>query len=155
MAWTDPKTWGSEVLTSADLNTHVRDNMNVLNPILIEPVLHGGGGDVDTDAYIDWIADIDMSIDQWKILADSDATSLELDIWVATLDSDFSGISSADSIVSSDSPIDISGHDSGYKADASLTGWTTSVTAPALVRFVVKSNSGVTQATFATKWSRD
>lgn len=30
MAWTDPKTWASETLTSSDMNTHVRDNLNYL-----------------------------------------------------------------------------------------------------------------------------
>lgn len=30
MAWTTPKTWSSEPLTSLDLNTHVRDNQNHL-----------------------------------------------------------------------------------------------------------------------------
>ena len=30
MAWTTPKTWSSEPLTSIDLNTYVRDNQNHL-----------------------------------------------------------------------------------------------------------------------------
>lgn len=30
MAWTQPKTWTSEPLTSGDLNTHLRDNMEAL-----------------------------------------------------------------------------------------------------------------------------
>lgn len=30
MAWTDPRTWTSEKLLSADLNPHVRDNLNFL-----------------------------------------------------------------------------------------------------------------------------
>ncbi len=30
MAWTNPKTWSSEPLTSLDLNTYVRDNQNHL-----------------------------------------------------------------------------------------------------------------------------
>lgn len=30
MAWTTPKTWTSEVLSSANLNTHLRDNLNYL-----------------------------------------------------------------------------------------------------------------------------
>ena len=30
MAWTSPKTWSSEPLTSLDLNTYVRDNQNFL-----------------------------------------------------------------------------------------------------------------------------
>ena len=30
MAWTSPKTWTAEVLTSADLNQYVRDNQNYL-----------------------------------------------------------------------------------------------------------------------------
>lgn len=155
MTWTNPKTWTSEVLTSADLNTYLRDNLNVVNPILIEPVFDGGGADVDTDTYIDWIADVDVTIDQWKLITDTDATSMELDIWVKALDSDFAGIVSSDSIVSSDAPISLSSDDGGYIFDTTLTNWSTSVTSPALVRFVIKSNTGVTKATFSTKWSRD
>jgi hypothetical protein len=30
MAWTQPKTWSSEPLTSSDLNTHLRDNLEIL-----------------------------------------------------------------------------------------------------------------------------
>lgn len=30
MAWTSPKTWTAEPLTSSDLNTHLRDNLNAL-----------------------------------------------------------------------------------------------------------------------------
>lgn len=30
MAWTNPKTWAAAVLTVADMNTHVRDNLNFL-----------------------------------------------------------------------------------------------------------------------------
>ena len=30
MAWTNPRTWGAEQLLSADLNPHVRDNLNYL-----------------------------------------------------------------------------------------------------------------------------
>lgn len=33
MAWTTPKTWTAEVLTSSDMNTHLRDNLDALkNP---------------------------------------------------------------------------------------------------------------------------
>jgi len=30
MGWTNPKTWAAAVLTFADMNTHVRDNLNFL-----------------------------------------------------------------------------------------------------------------------------
>lgn len=30
MAWTTPKTWGTEVLTSSDMNTYVSDNLTYL-----------------------------------------------------------------------------------------------------------------------------
>lgn len=30
MAWTNPKTWAATTLTSGDLNTHVRDNLDYL-----------------------------------------------------------------------------------------------------------------------------
>jgi len=34
MAWTNPKTWAAEVLTSADLNLYVRDNQNYLKTVV-------------------------------------------------------------------------------------------------------------------------
>lgn len=37
MAWTDPKTWTSEPLTSSDLNTQLRDNMEALK---LPPTAH-------------------------------------------------------------------------------------------------------------------
>lgn len=37
MAWTTPKTWASEPLTSIDLNTYVRDNQNYLQDRVDSP----------------------------------------------------------------------------------------------------------------------
>lgn len=34
MAWSTPKTWGTEVLTSADMNQYIRDNQNYLKDAL-------------------------------------------------------------------------------------------------------------------------
>jgi hypothetical protein len=37
MTWTTPKTWTTEPLTSLDMNTHIRDNLNALkNPPTVE-----------------------------------------------------------------------------------------------------------------------
>lgn len=33
MAWTQPKTWTNEPLVAADLNTHLRDNLNALKDL--------------------------------------------------------------------------------------------------------------------------
>lgn len=44
MAWTAPRTWVTgEVVTAALLNTHIRDNMNVLNPNSFT-YIHAPGG---------------------------------------------------------------------------------------------------------------
>lgn len=65
MAWTDPKTWTAEVLSSSDLNTHLRDNLNALkNP--------------PSDFYtFNDTADWSMSSTSW---ADIDATDLNVSI---------------------------------------------------------------------------
>ncbi|MDE2750252.1 MAG: hypothetical protein OXI34_14945 [Chloroflexota bacterium] len=45
MAWTTPKTWSSEPLTSIDLNTYVRDNQNHLKDRLdtsVSRIVSGG-----------------------------------------------------------------------------------------------------------------
>lgn len=34
MAWSTPKTWGTEVLTSSDMNKYIRDNQNYLKDAL-------------------------------------------------------------------------------------------------------------------------
>jgi hypothetical protein len=50
MAWTTPKDWAtSELVTAANMNTHVRDNLNYLNDTkmnkeLFVPTTHAGNG---------------------------------------------------------------------------------------------------------------
>lgn len=36
MSWTAPKSWTAVVVTVADLNTHIRDNLNVLKTAILD-----------------------------------------------------------------------------------------------------------------------
>jgi hypothetical protein len=48
MAWTQPKTWSSEPLTSSDLNTHLRDNLEELKDPPSEQYVLNQGTDYTT-----------------------------------------------------------------------------------------------------------
>ena len=67
MAWTTPKTWSSEPLTSTDLNTYVRDNQNYLK----------GRVDADAAQYERTSGDYTTSS---STLVDVDATNMSLTI---------------------------------------------------------------------------
>jgi hypothetical protein len=63
MAWTAPKTWTTEPLTSTDLNTHLRDNLNALK----EP---------PTDTHkVDQVGNYTNALSGWR---DVDATDFAL-----------------------------------------------------------------------------
>ncbi len=68
MAWTSPKTWTAEVLTSSDLNTHLRDNLNALK----EPP--------DNFYEVNNVSDLTFTTTSW---ADLDSTNLSLAITTA------------------------------------------------------------------------
>ena len=61
MAWTRPKTWSSEPLTSLDLNTYMRDNQNYLKDRLDNSVSRIISADSNfSTSSTDWV-DIDSS----------------------------------------------------------------------------------------------
>jgi len=74
MAWTTPKTWSvGEVLTAANMNLHLRDNLNFLKPEVARKTADQG---VSSTTYVDvtgfsfavaasevWIIQIDMDVD--------------------------------------------------------------------------------------------
>lgn len=57
MAWTNPKTWTSILVTVADMNTHVRDNLNALKA---PPADQWDGELTDTITSATW-ADVDAT----------------------------------------------------------------------------------------------
>ena len=66
MAWTNPKTWSSEPLTSADLNTYVRDNQEHLKDRLDNSAAKSVSGQSDISASSETFVDVDsarLSID--------------------------------------------------------------------------------------------
>ena len=66
MAWTNPKTWSSEPLTSADLNTYVRDNQEHIKDRLDNSAGKTVSGQSDISASSETFVDVDsarLSID--------------------------------------------------------------------------------------------
>lgn len=59
MAWTSPKTWSSEPLTSSDLNTYVRDNQDYLKDRLDNSVSKIIAGTTALSTSSDIFVDID------------------------------------------------------------------------------------------------
>lgn len=153
--WNDPRTWSvGEIVTAAQLNAQLRDNLTVLNPALIQPVFDGGGAAISTDAHLDFLADVDLTLDQWSIVADTDLGLLEFDIRTKPADTDFDGtFASSDSIVSTDDAILLDSD--GFNSSSALTGWSPSITSPRIVRFKVLRSARVQKATLAMKASRD
>ena len=54
MAWTTPKTWTSEPLTSEDMNTHLRDNLNAIKSPPTDVVNIDQGTDYSKNTYGAW-----------------------------------------------------------------------------------------------------
>lgn len=53
MGWTTPRTWVSgEVVTDTLLNTHLRDNLNALYPLICSQVLSGSQASFDTNTIL-------------------------------------------------------------------------------------------------------
>ncbi len=59
MAWTTPKTWSSEPLTSLDLNTYVRDNQNHLKDRLDNAASHSVSGAIILASTANEFVDVD------------------------------------------------------------------------------------------------
>lgn len=54
MAWTEPKTWTPEVLTSFDMNKHIRDNLNALrNPARATVIVNNTDFSTSSETFVD------------------------------------------------------------------------------------------------------
>ena len=81
MAWTTPRTWTTgELVTAAIMNTHVRDNQNVLNPAGVSFVIDGGGAAITTGSKLPWSVPWDCTIDRWDLVC-ANASDLALEIY--------------------------------------------------------------------------
>lgn len=70
MSWTTPRTWTvGEVLTAANLNTHLRDNLNQTAPALVTTK-----GDVVAATAANTLARIAVGTDGYALIADAAST---------------------------------------------------------------------------------
>lgn len=154
--WTTPKTWSTEVLTSADMNTYLRDNQTFVKEMAenasIGPIFDGGGADITTDSRYDFEIPGDATI-QW-ITMKADEEGWDSD---STITVDIRRERSSDGITSDSFDSDKTILDTDYvtlDTDTGLyekfsvdTDWTTSLYENDMVRFQVTACSGVQKCT--------
>lgn len=113
-----------------------------LYPEKVSFTFDGGGSAIVDDSVREWLVPWDCTITGWTGVADQTG-SIEIDLRVETYANYSASIpDSGDSIVAS-APIALSSAIKG--TDTTLTGWTTSLTAGSVVRFVVNSISTITR----------
>ena len=61
MAWTTPKTWSSEPLTSTDMNTYIRDNQNYLKDRMDNQAQHSADESSDYSSSSTTWVDVDAT----------------------------------------------------------------------------------------------
>ena len=155
MAWTAPKTWTTgEVVSAANMNAHLRDNLNALIGIGWNVVFDGGGAAITTDTYIDVRVPCKCDITSVSAFGDDTDGTITVDIY-KILSSDYGTAQplDSDSIVAS-APITLDTDSSGYSYDATLTGWTKGLVAGNLLRYYVEACATTTQCTIETDVNR-
>ncbi|MEO1169921.1 MAG: hypothetical protein AAFW97_14545 [Pseudomonadota bacterium] len=111
----------------------------------IVAVFDGGGAAIAADSQVDVPVGFDCTIEEVRILADQTG-SIVVDIWKDTY-ANFPP-TNADSITASAVPTISSGT---KDSDATLTGWTTSISAGDTLRFNVDSATTIERATISLK----
>ena len=53
------------------MNTHIRDNQNVINPTGVSFVLDGGGAEVLTGSQLLWPVPWNCTVDRWDVMCDA------------------------------------------------------------------------------------
>jgi len=114
----------------------------------IEFVIDGGGSAITTGVKGDLQIPFACTINSVTLLADT-STTIVVDLWKDTYANH--PPTDADSITASAVPTITA--DTKY-TDATLTGWTTSVTADDIIRFNVDSNDNATRATVIIDYTR-
>ena len=85
MAWTAPRTWTTgELVTAALLNTHVRDNLNVLNPTALTLTVDGGGAAITTGSKLHFSVPFGLAWDQWDIYTPGEPSSIQFHIYAVS-----------------------------------------------------------------------
>jgi len=81
MAWTIPRTWTTgELVTAAIMNTHIRDNQNVLNPAGVSFVIDGGGAAITTGSKMYWSVPFDCTVARYDLYTDA-ASGLKIELY--------------------------------------------------------------------------
>lgn len=135
--------WKNDAGTETDLTASGATNTSTINFII-----DGGGSAITTGIKGDIVIDFACTINSVTMLADQSG-SIVVDIWKDTYAN--YPPTDADSITASAVPTISTAVKS---QDATLTGWTTSITAGDTLRFNVDSITTVTRVTVALKITR-
>ncbi len=153
MAWTAPATWSTaQVVTAADLNAQLRDNMSVLQEKAFNVVFDGAGAALTTDMYVDVIVPIKMDIAEYTAVANQVGV-FNCDIWRQAWSSDFSSdsfVDSDDSITAS-APILIDSDNPTSRQDTTLSGWTKGLAADDILRFQLETITNIKKVTISMR----
>ena len=140
MSWTAPRTYvTAELITAAILNTHVRDNFNVVNPAGVTFVLDDGGTVLSSGSKLMWPVPMNCTVSQWDLLTPGQASGLQVEIYAVS----YGGFppTSLDSI-NSGSPMKTASAVKGQDTNPSAFGALTKGEAAAIV---VTGASGITK----------
>ena len=149
--WTSPKSWTSELLTSADLNTYLRDNQTFTKEMAenaaVGCIFDGGGADITTDSAYEVELPGDATVLWATIRTDELVDSDEL----ITVNVRRIASSDADNAFDSDDEI-ITGltldTDTGrYNRYTNTSDWTTSLSENDLLQFIVPTSTGIKKVT--------
>lgn len=141
MAWTSPRTWTTgELVTAANLNTHIRDQLNAISHYPMEFLLDEGGVVLSSGSAFEFIVPYDGTVAQWDVMADA-ASSVQVEIYSVS----FAGAppASEDSI-NSGSPIQTAS--TRYQQDTNPSSFG-ALTKGEVAQLNISGASGITKAT--------
>lgn len=142
MGWTTPRTWSpGETVTASLMNTHVRDQLNALEPRPIAVSFgSAGGGVIPTGVALYVEVPISLTITGWTLVADQSG-SMVVDVWLDTYANFPPTV--ADTIAGTEKPTLSSAQ---KNQDLTLTTWTTDIDAGDVLGFNIDSCSTINQA---------
>jgi len=148
MAWTTPRTWTTgELVTAAIMNTHVRDNLNVVNTSTVQGIIGGTGAAITAGSVFDFEVPFNCTVSRWTLMANS-PSSLELEVWAVS----YAGAPpvAADDITAT-SPMTLAS--ARYGQNTNPANWS-AMTGGEVGTVTVIAASGITQATVSLILSR-
>ena len=149
MAWSTPKTWTTgELVTAAQLNAHLRDNLNVVNPTAIQILVDGGGAAISTGSIMDFSIAGAVTVSRWEVYA-AEASSVQFEIYSVS----YAGFpAGSEDSINSGSTMNTSSARTGQDTNPSAFGTMAQGEVGTLHATAV---SGVTKATVAFWLDRD